>query len=553
MKKKMMNLLLLLLALFPAQAVWGKLVLPEEAEMLAKAFFQSASSDQAAREVLPNLTQVTPPQRGGRVSSATPAYYIFNKEDGKGFVVISAESETQSVLAYSLEGNFVPELWDQTVAPFFEVYEEQIEKLRNGEVEAEPVPKPVSDITPILLRTPNWDQSDPFFNSTYAPTYRGYSCLSGCVATAMAEVMQYWQWPVICMGYNSYTTSSYRIRLSRDFSQDTFNWDLMNGEIVSGTASSNEVSRLMRACGIAVNADYGPYETGAYDKRVAWALREYFFYTPPLWVLRQVGDFADWQSLMYFELLMGRPVICGGDSNPGGGHCFVLDGVDASGLFHYNLGWSGQNNGYYSDGNIGAGSGYRFTLTDFLVGIQPMWNTAGYKQYSPVGFSSKEILSSEIRQGEAFNLRIYNICLLNNATGSFKLRWEMRDKYGAYKSTVSAEVSGTISGPSSGFSYHTFSCTIPTNVKVEPGDRLWLYAKVGSGDWLPSVSYSEEYSTVLLMDEPSGVEEIKESRTGQSVNAEDSDAPIYDLYGRRLQEIPSSGFYIRNGKKYRAR
>ena len=155
MKKTMMNQMLLLLLLFPAQAVLGRVVSQEDAERLAKEFFQTASSDQAARNVLPNLTQVTPLQRGGRVSAATPAYYIFNKEDGKGFVVISAESETQSVLAYSLEGNFVPELWDQTVAPFFEVYEEQIEKLRNGEVEAEPVPKPVSDVTPILLRTPN--------------------------------------------------------------------------------------------------------------------------------------------------------------------------------------------------------------------------------------------------------------------------------------------------------------------------------------------------------------------------------------------------------------
>lgn len=552
MKKTMMNLMLLLLLLFPAQAVLGRVVSQEDAERLAKEFFQTASSDQAARNVLPNLTQVTPLQRGGRVSAATPAYYIFNKEDGKGFVVISAESETQSVLAYSLEGNFVPELWDQTVAPFFEVYEEQIEKLRNGEVEAEPVPKPVSDVTPILLRTPNWDQSDPFFNSTYAPTYRGYSCLSGCVATAMAEVMQYWQWPVKCMGSNSYTTNSYRIRLSRDFSLDTYNWDLMNGEIVSGTASSNEVSRLMRACGIAVNADYGPYETGAYNKRVAWALREYFFYTPPLYILRQIGDFADWQSLMYLELSQGRPVICGGKSSAGG-HCFVLDGVDASGLFHYNLGWSGQNNGYYSDGNIGAGSRYRLTLTDFIVGIYPMWNTDEYKQYSPLAFSSWEITSSNVQIGEPFNLKIYNIALLNGATGSIVLRWELRDKYGSYKSTVSPEASGTISSAGSGFTSNTFTCTIPTSVTVEPGDRLWLYAKVGSGAWLPSVSYSEEYSTVLLMDEPSGVEEIKESRTGQSVNAEDSDAPIYDLYGRRLQEIPSSGFYIRNGKKYLAR
>ena len=500
--------LLLFVSIASMMSLMAREVTEDEAKTKALEFFNSQAvpaKRQARVSAAVGVSRVMPPQRAARVAAATataPAYYIYNADDGSGFVVIAGESDVCEVLAYSLEGNFHPEYWDRGAGFFLDGYDEQIALVRSGELKAEA--PAVTAVTPILLTTANWYQTGAYFNDNYAPKWGGESCISGCVATAMAEVMQYHQWPLAGRGSHSYTTETHSISLTRNFANETFDWTKMPSSVSSGTPESDAVSRLMLDCGIAVEADYGTEdeETGAMMFHVAQALRDYFYYDNPRWVLRtwtESSDWirSDWNNLILEELQQGRPVIVGATSSvSGGGHCFLADGVNASGVFHYNMGWRGYNNGYYTDGNITSS---KYKMTEAVIGIKPM-ETAGWRKVSPFTFSTVETYTS-IEAGKAFTLYYDNLMNLGPEAFSGSLRVELRDKDDVLKeviSTIPASLLPTVS-VGAGWSYLPFSCTIPSRVTIEGGDRLWLYSSSDSGNtWQPVIVGDKDQSTLLL-------------------------------------------------------
>lgn len=202
-------------------------------------------------------------------------------------------------------------------------------------------------VTPMLKTT--WGQNAPYnLQCPLAPGENAH-CKTGCVATAMAQVMKYYGYPARGQGSVSYAyegDDGLTCFVKADFSKSTYDWKKMRDAYTYGDDSSDEekqaVAKIMADCGAAVKMDYGQYYSGAYDMDVAQALKDYFAYDDAVTYLSTFyDDVSDstWYTTLYQQLSDGMPVIYGG-SSPYAQHCFVIDGYDNKGNFHvvYGLG-----------------------------------------------------------------------------------------------------------------------------------------------------------------------------------------------------------------------
>lgn len=289
-------------------------------------------------------------------------------------------------------------------------YAAEIETMRANGIKATPAQSraEVDTREPVQpLVTTHWNQSAPF-NLQCPVVDETFQCVTGCVATAMAQVMNYHKWPKTAHGSNSYSLDIYNpytgiitpdITLSMDFNGLTFDWDNMLDDYTYtnrpeggldanfSQAQSDAVSTLMKACGFATNLDYSPYETYGYDINVLHALLNYFDYDKSAHIIRrQYTPIADWEQQIYDNLTEYGPVYMSGQST--GGHAFVIDGYSSDRFFHVNWGWGGVSDGYFrltamdpSQQGIGAATttGYNYYQWAML-GIRP--NT-GSQTYPP--------------------------------------------------------------------------------------------------------------------------------------------------------------------------
>lgn len=284
-------------------------------------------------------------------------FYVYNRGTENGFVIISADDRAIPVLAYSDNGTFDISNMPENLKDWLKVYENEIKHLTDKTTESSIVVKSpanstessfASYISP-LLGNIKWNQGAPYNNlCPVINTSTGARAVTGCVATGMAQVMKYHQWPAKGTGSNSYTSYTNGIALSLDFSKTTFDWSNMTDTYSStSTATQNlAVATLMYNCGVAVNMDYAE-SSGANTKTMATAMKTYFGYDTNLqFYSRNYFDRNEWKNLLKTELNASRPVLYSGYSNDGG-HLFVCDGYDSNDLFHFNWGWGGSSNGYF--------------------------------------------------------------------------------------------------------------------------------------------------------------------------------------------------------------
>ena len=332
-------------------------------------------------------------------------FYVFSTENS--FVIVSADDWVKPVIGYSKEGPFQPNM-PKHILSWFSGYEKQIDYVINNNVIAssEVVAEwndlktsvktshstaKTTSVSPLLATT--WDQNPNAINPVgyynddcpYDAT-AGTECVTGCVATATAQVMKFWNWPITGTGSNSYTTSSYGT-LYADFGATTYDWASMPNSL---SAHNPAVARLMSDVGISVNMQYTADESGAYVIESAspitncaeYALKTYFNYDATL-SGKQRSDYSDatWITMLESNLDAGEPIIYSGEGT-GGGHCFVFDGYTTGDMFHVNWGWSGYDNGYFTidalnPGSVGTGGGsggYNSEQTAIL-GIKPIDTT----------------------------------------------------------------------------------------------------------------------------------------------------------------------------------
>lgn len=413
MKNKYLRLVVVLSALLlSVSSLWAERVTQEDAALVAANFLNAGDSTQAAQAPGRNR-----PIR--RVALAEEAqYYVYENADGNGWVMVAANDVVQPILAYSPTGKFNADKQPKNVARWLKGYNNQIKFAEENNIEATeevkakwknlrkapPVTAQGTVVVAPLIKT-TWDQDDPYWNS--CPKISGTNTLTGCVATAMAQVMNYWQWPETGEGSASVTVSG--TKYTANFSSTTYDWANMIDHYTtytSGTstvyisstpttAQKNAVATLMYHCGVAASMTYGTSASGAYT--INWgdesegcaenAFWKYFRYKKS-----EIKSYyrdgysgsvysswtdANWIAMLKTELDAARPIMyAGADSE--GGHSFVCDGYDDQNYFHFNWGWSGYCDGYYTVNNMvpgtggsGAGNGSYNEEQDVIIGIVP--------------------------------------------------------------------------------------------------------------------------------------------------------------------------------------
>ena len=324
-----------------------------------------------------------------------PNLYIFSGEEG--FVVMSADDCVKPILGYSLTGKFVAEDMPENVNSWLQGYNDEIQYAIENGVKSTAKGKQVwndliqgkagafrtTAVVEALVKT-TWDQHTPYNNLCPYDSDDNKKTLTGCVATAMAQIMNYWKFPSQGLGSHSYIPSNHPkhgVQFA-NFGATTYDWNNMlnsySGSSYSDT-QANAVATLMYHCGVSVDMDYDYSQTqtshigsSASTYNVMYALENYFNYAPCMHYESKVSHSEEeWITMLKQELDNKRPLQYRGSKTTGGGHSFVCDGYDNRNYFHFNWGWSGFYNGFYSVETLCSEAAYTKDQ-EAIFGIQPI-------------------------------------------------------------------------------------------------------------------------------------------------------------------------------------
>lgn len=279
--------------------------------------------------------------------------YVFNSEDGEGYVVVAGDDRARNVLAYSCTGSLEADDMPEACRYWLSHYSEEIKSLTRGDTsysgEISVIPGDISAVAP-LIRT-RWDQQNPYNLRCPLDKTTGLRCVTGCVATATAQVMRHYSYPPRATGSVTYADAKQEVERSLDFSKlKPFDWGNMTLTYgpTSTLAEQDAVATLMMAAGFGIEMQYSSDTSMAYNRNAGTALINYFGYNPDMhFYERDLMTDGEWEKIILSELHAGRPVIYDG-RNPSMGHTFICDGYDGNGFYHINWGWSGVSDGYFA-------------------------------------------------------------------------------------------------------------------------------------------------------------------------------------------------------------
>jgi len=332
------------------------------------------------------------------------SFYAYNLSNSNGFIILSADDNMPTLLGYCDNGSFDFDNLPSNLKWMLSAYDAIAMQCVTNNVRM--VTRAASDWKAInpLLGSIIWDQSEPFNNN--CPTYEGEKTLTGCVATAMAQVMKYYNWPDKGVGRRSYEYDLeideeyvYPMEITNYSFEHTLDWgNMLNNYSGSyNSAQAKAVATLMMDCGVAAMMTWGLEAaggSGAVNEDAVEGMVKYMKYDSGMKLAKQ-SDYTQskWNELIYNELSSERPVILGGCGETGeGGHEFVCDGYSKDGYYHINWGWSGSCNGYFilsgsglvpeetGSGGADAGDSYGYEL-EAIIGIQPVgWTPSGIEE-----------------------------------------------------------------------------------------------------------------------------------------------------------------------------
>lgn len=303
--------------------------------------------------------------------------YVF--ESGRGFMILPDDNRAPAILAYSDEGELVPE-GNPALDTWLNFYNRELQYLKRHDETAPSTIRVEASKTAIapLIKT-EWNQESPY--NMLCPKVNGHDVVTGCVATAMAQFMKYYDYPPKGVGTHSYYWEVGKDTLTFDYDTTPFQWDAMTDiyDSKSTETAKEAVAELMLACGISVDMHYDIGDSGAATTRMGASLINIFKYSPSLWMPhRDYYGYYEWINMIYDELAQGNPVLYSGQGTAGG-HQFICDGYDGNGYFHFNWGWGGLSNGYFlltalnpDDLGVGGGAGGFNTDQIATLGARPM-------------------------------------------------------------------------------------------------------------------------------------------------------------------------------------
>lgn len=439
-----------------------------------------------------------------RSSTEKAYYYVFNIGDNNGFIIVSGDDRAKDILGYSHHGIFNSDSLPPNFSTWLNLYQKEIKVLMNqpeelsytSSVSLSPTENTTTNKTIYatsvapLLGGIKWDQGTPY--NELCPTISTKSSertVTGCVATAMAQVMRYHQWPITGKGSNTYTPDGYFQALTVDFSKTTYDWKNMT-ETYNSLSTATEktaIATLMYHCGVAVNMDYG-FSSSASPTNMAKALIKYFSYDPNIQSYhRDYYTRSEWENMLKTELNAKRPVLYAGNSTDAG-HQFVCDGYDSNDRFHFNWGWSGESDGYFelsalnpSALGIGGGTSGGFNSDQlFVIGVQKPNETSVAAPYQLHLYSPLKISANSISRTNTFSINadIYNMGI-TNFSGSIGLA--LYNENGFVKLIKSYSVSSL--DTYYGWSGLEYSSSIPTDV-INGNYKLYsVFLPSGKSEW----------------------------------------------------------------------
>ena len=334
----MKRLSTLAVALLLAASIYASPVSRQEASALAASFLKQ-----------PSLEAIAVPFEH---------LYVFNGDHC--YVIVPADDVVTPIIGYSRDRCFEAESMNVNTKGWLMRIDENIQACKDaGKQPSDRVreqwdsvrnglglPVVNRNVVEPLVRT-RWNQYGPYNND--CPE----ECVTGCSATAMAQVMKYWEFPNHGIGSHSYVHPDYGT-LSADFGSATYDWDHMvyTYNIFNNETENAAVAALMYHCGVSMDMDYGPDGSAGNMAKMVSTMPNYFGYAPTVECLFEVNySDAVWKSRLREELDASRPMCYTGESGVGF-HAFVCDGYDEFDCFHFNWGWGGANDGYYAVGEL---------------------------------------------------------------------------------------------------------------------------------------------------------------------------------------------------------
>ncbi len=468
----------------------------QDAQGVAVNFFKlNAPSSPTASATL----QYTATEPNGAVD-----FYVFSVAPLTGFVIVAADDAIEPVIGFSSESDFDIAAAAKTgIKDWMNTASAKISGAVQHHVRASATiasqwtsyrqgfsPNSRRTIAVAPLLTTSWNQ-EPYYNQLCPfNTTDNQRSVTGCVATAMAQIMKYWNYPATGNGsytYNDATSSGFSSNYgtqSANFGTTTYAWSSMPASL---TANNTSVATLMYHCGVAVAMDYGDdnqggsgayvlqSEAGPGNPCAQYAYANFFRYNANTLHSVYYANYtsADWITLMEGELNAGRPVQYEGADPSAGGHTWVCDGYNTSNQLHMNWGWGGTNNGYFSVTNLSVG-GYTFSAGDAaLIGIQPLTITCSL----PTGLTSSAIsgTAATLSWAAVAGATSYNLQYkTSNATAWTTLSVSTQSKtltgltsgtvYDYQVQTVCSSGSSAYSAVSTFTTLTTASCAVPSGL-----------------------------------------------------------------------------------------
>ena len=450
--------------------------------------------------------------------------YAFNVEGG-GYVIASGDSRTLPVLGYSDSGSIDWDNMPENMRAWLKQYDDAIATLGDrtdfkdgnlvtddGEAHQPTVRRAERVAIEPMIKT-HWYQKEPYWNKIprYAgdiTEWQGKACLTGCNATTMAQIMKYHEWPktetTAIPAYDApralgdYSTTWHIDELP----PVTFNWANMidqynvkneetgKWEAVGTEAQQDAIATLMRYCAQSLKTKTTPNGSGASFYDMVQALIRYLGYASTTrYVHHEAFGIDEWEDLIYNELAAKRPVAYGGNSIDASGQSFICDGYDANGLFHFNWGWEGLYDGYFSLSVLGP---YFDTATGFL-----RYTGFTYNQDAVIGIQP---LSEETEQSPPLgHFEVYDIFQQEDNTIGFRFQYHEGQTYPPVTidyALGTIEADGTLNprfiGNPNGYIVDSGINTMYVNINpaaINPSELLVLYPMIRlrndpGADWM---------------------------------------------------------------------
>ena len=361
-----------------------------------------------------------------RAEQGAHAYYAFNITGG-GFIIIAGEDRAPQVLGYSDQGQLDYSNLPEGYKALMKSYQEQIEYLQaHPEYKVAPVVERATGggVAP-LIKT-YWGQEEPY--DWQCPIYQGEYCVVGCVATAMAQVMYYWRYPTVSPAIGSYycydigqtipslpeTNFNYSLMLP-----SYCHWDWDRSELIQDTYTdeqAQEVAKLSRYCGQAVDMGYSPEGSGAYTFNQLSAMKDFGYSRNAREEDRDSWwgssySTAEWEAMIREELDKRYPILYSATDPAEGGHAFICDGYNDQGLFHFNFGWYGTCDGWYVSTALNmthrSGDYLRFNSNhSMLLNVVP-------PEYCIISADALQASDELLVLGETMNVQANNVNILS--------------------------------------------------------------------------------------------------------------------------------------------